>query len=175
MATYKKIKQLRGKQNENMIKVIRYIAEEEGYMKCKNVQFRKLYCFFLKPKFEQAAAKFALNRNMTVSYRQYKKLMVDYKGRFPINIDIYLIALYDIMLGYQKKATLTPRINDMSYTQYMIGLLREQLAILTNPQNVASDYITLVDLAILRAVNGRLPEVDVHSEASQLKIYNNIW
>ena len=43
MITYEKIKSIRGKDNKNIIEVLRYIATKEKYIICGNIQYRKLY------------------------------------------------------------------------------------------------------------------------------------
>ena len=121
MVTYIAIKELNGKENDRLIQVLRYIADEEGCMSCGNVQFRKLYYQVLRPKFIETARRDIFNgRSVTISIKQYKRLRKYTRGRFSINTAVYLLTLYEIMLGYNKKASLLPHIDGITYTEYIV-------------------------------------------------------
>ena len=112
MATYIKLKKLAGKENAHMIKILRYIAETEGYMSCGNVHFRRLYYEVLREKFISTSQNsYFQGRAVTISIRQYRRLRQYIRGKFSINTAVYLMALYDIMLSYQKKTGIVPCID----------------------------------------------------------------
>lgn len=175
MPTYARIKQVKGKENERLIEVLRYIAKKEGYMSCGNVQFRRLYYVFLKDKFKLAAEKYFSDRDVDISYRQYKRLRKYVRGKFSINTAVYLVALYDIMLEYRKKTDFVPCINDITYTEYIVDILIKHIKIIINRNNGAAIYLADKDLDIFRSIHTDLEAIDNVTGVNSFKLYNNIW
>lgn len=167
MATYVKIKEIKDKENKNIINVLQYIAEKEGYMSGKSVQYRKLYYYFLREKFLETGKNVD---GFVVSIKQYKRLKIYRKGQFPIHTAVYLLTLYKIMYHYKRKADLGDVESDVSYTTYIANELKCEIErFLSLPeidpllaqtfQEVYDDFIKLDN------DTGRMP----------IKIYNNIW
>ena len=101
MPTYARLKKLAGKENDRIVEVLRYIAKNEGYLSCGNVQYRKLYYEVLRDWFVKASQKDIFRgRVVTVSIKQYRRLRKYIRGKFSINTAVYLMGLYDIMLSY---------------------------------------------------------------------------
>lgn len=177
MQRYERINQIRNKENKNLIKVLRYIALKEGYLSEGNIQYKKLFKNVLKPKFIEIAIENDEGRR-SISRRQYNCLRKYKHGKFPINICIYLQALYEIMLGYQQEADLTPRIDDVSYTEYILNYLRDQIEFIVvyNNQNGNShNNIDEIHLNILNIIYDSITSLDNTSGKNLFKIYNNIW
>ena len=176
MPTYIKIKKLVGKENDHMIEVLRYIAKNEGYMSCGNVQFKKLYYRVLKEKFLLASQNAIFQgRIVTISIRQYRRLRKYIRGSFSINTAVYLMALYDIMLGYQKKAEIVPCIENITYTQYIVDLLLSQIDIILHPDNNNPDLVDPADYAVFSAIYDDFVSLDNAVGENDFKLYNNIW
>lgn len=176
MRTYMKIKQLSGKENDRMIQVLRHIAKEEGYISCGNVQFKKLYYNVLKEKFVLTSKKDLFQgRMVTISIRQYRRLRKYTRGRFSINTAVYLLALYDIMYGYQEKPGFVPHIDNITYTQYVVDLLLSQINIILDPNNNNPDYIAPDDYEIFSAIYNDFVKLDNITGGNDFKLYNNIW
>ena len=176
MYTYAKIRQLNGKENQNLIKVLKYIATEENYLSGEEIQYKKLYKNVLKPKFIEVAQKYNISRKC-ISKRQYTHLRKYKSGKFPINITIYLLALYEIMLDYRKKADLTPLINDISYTKYILNDLRYKINVIvnTNEDNINTIHIDPVYRVLFNEIYDRIIDLDTITGTDSYKIYNNIW
>lgn len=176
MATYIKLKKLAGKENAHMIKILRYIAETEGYMSCGNVHFRRLYYEVLREKFISTSQNsYFQGRAVTISIRQYRRLRQYIRGKFSINTAVYLMALYDIMLSYQKKTGIVPCIDNITYTQYIVDILVSQIDIILHPNNNDPEYIDPADYAILSAVYDDFVNLDNATGGNSFKLYNNIW
>ena len=169
MTTYVKIKEMKGKENKNVIRVLQYIAEKQGYMRGNEIQYRKLYYDFLKDKFLNNAKKSNLS-GFTVSIRQYRRLKVYRKGRFSIHTAVYLLTLYEIMLGYKEKANIGNIENNISYTTYIVNDLKTEInRVLTLPGAPP----VLIDA--LKKVYDDFNTLDNKTGNSKIKIYNNIW
>lgn len=178
MQRYEKINQIRNKENKNLIKVLRYIASEEGYLSEGNIQYKKLFNNVLKPKFIEIAIENDEGRRC-ISRRQYNCLRKYKHGKFPINICIYLQALYEIMLGYQQEADLTPKNDNVSYTEYVLNYLRDQIEfiVIDNNQNgnVQNNNIDEIHLNIINGIYDSITNLDNTCGENPLNIYNNIW
>lgn len=176
MPTYIQIKKLVGKENDHMIEVLRYIAKKEGYMSCGNVQFKRLYYGVLREKFILASQKDIFQgRIVTISIRQYRRLRKYIRGKFSINTAVYLMALYDLMLSYQKKTGIVPCIDDTTYTQYIVALLLSQIDIILHPDNNNPEHIDPTDYAIFSAIYNDFVNLDNAVGGNAFKLYNNIW
>ena len=126
MATYVKIEELKNKENKSVIQVLKYIAKKEGYMNGEDIEYRRLYYYFLRNKFLITAHNNPVN-GFCVSYRQYKRLRKYRKGEFPIHTAVYLLTLYEIMYNYKKNAPLGIVENDISYTTYIANDLKREI------------------------------------------------
>lgn len=176
MATYVRIKELSGKENANLIKVLKYIAEKEGYLSCGNIQYRKLFNKFLKPKFIQVSRKYIFsNRSVSISRKQYNRLRVYVRGQFSINTAVYLIALYEIMLNYNEHSGLTPCIDDISYTSYIVNVLKREINTILNLYHHNLCYLSANDVAIFEQIRDDFIYIDNQTGGNSRKIYNNIW
>jgi len=176
MPTYIQIKKLVGKENDHMIEVLRYIAKNEGYMSCGNVQFKRLYYGVLREKFILASQKDIFQgRIVTISIRQYRRLRKYIRGKFSINTAVYLMALYDLMLSYQKKTGIVPCIDDTTYTQYIVALLLSQIDIILHPDNNIPEHIDPTDYTIFSAIYNDFVNLDNAVGGNDFKLYNNIW
>ena len=178
MQRYEKINQIRDMENKNMIEVLRYIAKKEGYFLEGNIQYKRLFNNVLKPKFIQNAIASNDGRS-SISRRQYNRLRKYRHGSFPIGICIYLHTLYEIMLRYQQEADITPKIDDVSYTQYILNYLRDQIEYIVNNNNQngngQNNIIDETHQNNFRTIYEQLIDLDNTCGDNQLKIYNNIW
>ena len=172
MITYEKIKSIRGKDNKNIIEVLRYIATKEKYIICGNIQYRKLYYNVLKKAFIATAQQKGLNKS-AVSMNQYKHLRKYKRGKFSINIAIYLLALYRIMLSYDVHTDLTPKEDDISYTTYILNELKNEILFIVN--NSGNEYIDEERAEIYSQISQELFDLDQETGNNKNKIYNNIW
>lgn len=169
MSTYTKIEELKNKENKAVVQVLKYIAKKEGYMNGEDIEYRRLYYYFLRNKFLKTAHNNPVN-GFYVSYRQYKRLRIYRKGKFPIHTAVYLLTLYEIMYGYKKRADLGIVKDDISYTTYIVNDLKkeiENILILPGVSPVLLTRLTQIssDFGILDNKTGR----------NSKKIYNNIW
>ena len=114
-------------------------------------------------------------RIVTISMRQYRRLRKYTRGSFSINTAVYLMALYDIMYGYQKKTGFVPRIDNITYTQYIVGLLLSQINIILHPDNNNLEHIDPGDYAIFSAIYDDFVNLDNAVGGNDFKLYNNIW
>ena len=159
MATYIKLKKLAGKENAHMIKILRYIAETEGYMSCGNVHFRRLYYEVLREKFISTSQNsYFQGRAVTISIRQYRRLRQYIRGKFSINTAVYLMALYDIMLSYQKKTGIVPCIDNITYTQYIVKSavnisVTPSFTCVPNSELCSTEYPTLIPIDLLKLIS----------------------
>ena len=172
MSTYARIEQLRGKENKRMMDVLRYIAEREGYISEGNIQYRKMYFKGLRDRFIQTARCYGLTAK-DISNKQYKRLRKYGRGMFSIHICIYLKTLYEIMLEYHQKAEIGPQIDGLTYTEFMLNYLRQQIFfIVNNPQNPNT-----INQAIFVAIYNDIINLDNNCciKQNQYEIYNNIW
>ncbi|MBO4385228.1 MAG: hypothetical protein J5854_07405 [Clostridia bacterium] len=178
MPKYERIKQICNAENKNMISVLRYIASIEGYLSEGNIQYKKMFNSFLKPKFVETANRYDESSNC-ISRRQYNCLRKYRHGKFPINICIYLQTLYELMIGYEQKADIAPRINDISYSEYILNYLREQIIyiVVYNNQNENGNNNTIdgIHLNYFRTIYDEIIALDNACGENKLKIYNNIW
>lgn len=173
MATYAKIKEIKDKENKNLIKVLKYIAEKEGYLKGENIEYRKLYYGFLRDEFLDTANSINANLNVNgfkVSYKQFKRLRIYRRGRFPIHTAVYLLSLYEIMYRYKKKLNLGKVKDNISYTTYIANELKEEIETILILNNV--DPILK---KTFRDVSNDFVNLDNITGRRSRKIYNNIW
>lgn len=177
MITYIPIRELRGKKNKNLEKVMRYIAKKEGYLNSNGeIQLRNLFNKVIKPEI----IKIIQENNLSIAYsrKQFKRMRTDKRGRFPINIVVYLCALYNIMLNYneEKPSSLKPFVDHITYTQYIVGELKNYLGIIVNQHNHIDDYLApqMMDV-IFRIYNQDFHELDEYTGQNKFKIYNDIW
>ena len=144
-------------------------------MSCGNVQFKTLYYEVLREKFIAASQKDIFrDRTVTISIRQYRRLRKYIRGRFSINTAVYLMALYDTMLSYQKKPGFEPCIENITYTQYIVDLLVSQIDIILHPDN-NFEHIDPTDYAIFSAIYDDFVNLDNATGGNNFKLYNNIW
>ena len=178
MQRYEKINQIRDMENKNMIAVLRYIASKEGYLSEGNIQYKSLFNNVLKPEFIQIAIASNESRKC-ISRRQYNRLRKYKHGKFPINICIYLHALYEIMLGYQQEAEITPKADDFSYTEYILNYLRDQIEYIVanynQNENGQNNTVDETHQNIFNTIYDRIIYLDNTCGENGLKIYNNIW
>lgn len=176
MPTYARLKKLAGKENDRIVEVLRYIAKNEGYLSCGNVQYRKLYYEVLRDWFVKASQKDIFRgRVVTVSIKQYRRLRKYIRGKFSINTAVYLMGLYDIMLSYQKKAGFTPCDDNDTYTEYVASLLLSEIRIIIHPANRNTDYIDPVDYEFFSEMYEDFINLDNNIGGNKFKIHNNLW
>lgn len=169
MSTYAKIKVMKNKENKNIIRVLKYIAEKEKFISGGEIEYRKLYYFFLRKRFLETAKKNKV-KNFTVSIRQYKRLRVYRSGQFPINAAVYLLTLYEIMYDYKKKADIGKEEKDISYTTYMVNELKVEIQNIIIMRMVNGNL-----LATFKQIQNNFVDLDNKTGSKPVKIYNNIW
>lgn len=172
MPTYARLEQLRGKENKRMIDVLRYIAEREGYISEGNIQYRKMYFEKLRDRFIQTAHSYGLTAK-NISNKQYKRLRKYGHGVFPIHICVYLKTLYEIMLEYRQEADIEPKINGITYTEFIIDYLRQQIIFIANNSNGLNNFYQAVFLKIYQDVINL--DNNCCAQENQFAVYNNIW
>ncbi|MGN0447663.1 MAG: hypothetical protein ACI4GC_03840, partial [Acutalibacteraceae bacterium] len=158
----------KNKENKNIIRVLKYIAEKEKFISGGEIEYRKLYYFFLRKRFLETAKKNKV-KNFTVSIRQYKRLRVYRSGQFPINAAVYLLTLYEIMYDYKKKADIGKEEKDISYTTYMVNELKVEI------QNIIMQMVNGNLLATFKQIQNNFVDLDNKTGSKPVKIYNNIW
>ena len=169
MATYVKIKEIKDKENKSIVQVLKYIAEKEGYMSGKDIQYKKLYYFFLRDKFLKTAKKCGVN-DFTVSIKQYKRLRIYRKGKFSIHIAVYLLTLYEIMYNYKKKASIGNVVNDISYTTYIVNDLKNEIH-----RILMTGGVSPILQQIFQQIYSEFIDLDNKTGRRNNRIYNNIW
>lgn len=178
MQKYERIEQIRDLENKNMISVLRYIASKKGYLSEGNIQYKNLFKNVLKPKFKEVAFKNDENPK-GISRKQYKSLIKYRRGRFPVNICLYLQALYEIMLSFNQEAEITPKINDISYTEFILNYLREQIVYIVISSNLNergyNNNIDDLQQNTFSEIYDKIITLDNASGENSPKIYNNIW
>ena len=183
MRTYAQIKELKGFENDRVEMVLRYIAEnydkKHSYISSDNtIQYGRMYYDFLGCRFIRAAQNpIFQNRRIQISRRQYNRIRKYRGGRVTINTAVFLLALYEIMIDIYKKIkigpNLEPRINDITYTEYMVGVLLQHIRIILNPINNALTYIDPDDYNVFETIYRECREVDNIACNNPFKIYNN--
>lgn len=173
MATYVRLKELKDKENDRIIAVLRYIGMHERCMSCGNIEFRKLYSQCIKDEVLRVARSMFPGRSVRVSYRQYKYLRKYTGGKVSINTAVYLLALYNIMIRYLGKPEFYPQDDYVTYTQYVVELLTIVLDIIVH--NGPGVIVDQEDYDMCVQIQRDLAYIDNIIGMGCIKIYNNIW
>ena len=179
MFIYARIKELRGKENENLKQVLKYIAENKNYMSGNEVQYKKMYKDFLVYKFNITAQNPIFEgRMIKISHTQYNQLRTNRGGYFSINTAVYLLTLYNVMLDIykenSKKPNLTPYYENATYIEYVIDRLLNQIEIVINHEREIFNYIGRKDYEICSKIHMECMAVDEIAN-DEHKLYNEIW
>lgn len=140
------IKELKKKENISEIKILRYIAEKEGYISINGeIQWRRFYWWF----FEYKLKELLHNENMEVkiSRKQFEHTYKSCNGRIPIQLYIYLLAIYQILRSYGLPVEVYTNDKEqrMTYTDYIVQEIKQNIKRILNIADIQEDY-TMRDL-----------------------------
>ena len=92
------IKALKGYKNNGVNEILYNIARNFNLLNNNKIMYRELYREILHPWLKQ-------KYNYHMSYKQYRRLCINHRGRIPKKAANYLYGFYMIMLSYDSNLT----------------------------------------------------------------------
>lgn len=139
------IKELKKYENLNEIKILKYIAEKEGYITNEKIEWRRFYWGFFQ--FKLLDIIHYDNIKIRFSRRQFKHTYKIKDGRVPIKIYLYLLAIYCILEDYDSQIDI--EINEkeklQTYSEYIAHEIIRYITLIVN-SNCAMDQYTLEEI-----------------------------
>ena len=175
MLTYVRIAQMNGFMNERIELVLCYLAGHYNLINGKEIMRKVFYKKCIAPRMNQAAGLLGI-QEFHGSRRQFKKVSIHKKGRFPIHISVYLYTLYILLRECRNKGgcRFAPRVDNVEYTEFMIGMLSDIVHNLLLDQDALAN-LDPIDIAGLHTACVEMETLDDAIINIEPKIFNNIW
>ena len=164
--------ELKGIDNQNLIEVVRYIAEKEKYICAGNIMYKKLYHEVFKP---QVIEIFRQNNiNSFPSRNQFKRLFCSHSGKIPKNAAVYLWVIYDKLISYNERIDINiSGYEYVHYTRFVANLIRQEFDLIIINQTINDKPLTPVEFEEFSTASRYLDEVDFHINRTIEQIFNN--